>query len=218
MVLIQSGNDQYGSWQDVSINGVVQRFRWIPAGDFLMDAPVDDSPRRVVIEDGFWLGDTPVTQDLWSAVMGDNPSYYRGRWRPVERVSWNDCQRFLASLPEPDAGWRLPSEAEWEHACRAGPAHVPDQSLDQVAWYEQSTGTRPVATKAPSPLGLYDMLGNVWEWCSTTTPDSLGMGPARVVRGGSWRSYARYVRAAYRGARRPAARYVSLGFRLARSA
>jgi formylglycine-generating enzyme required for sulfatase activity len=215
-----------------------------------------------------WLADTPVTQALWEAVMGDNPSDFRSPNRPVETVSWNDCQVFLKRLNElvPGLAARLPSEAEWEYACRAGTetatwlgdleiwGEYNAPLLDSIAWYGGNSGvdfelerggrdsrewpnkqynhtwagTRPVSTRAPNPLGLYDMLGNVFEWCTDAygkyRADDLVNPPAynltggwsRVFRGGSWLSYARYIRAAGRYACPPEDRVASLGFRLAR--
>ncbi len=156
------------------------RLRWIPAGEFLMGAPEDEEEREgnepqhpVRISRGFWLGETPVTQAQWLDVMGANPSHFRNGedWpsRPVEQVSWDDCQGFLERLPD-GLTWRLPTEAEWEYACRAGTTEARYGQLEDVAWFGVDS-TMLVATKAPNPWGLYDMLGNVWEWCADHTED-----------------------------------------------
>lgn len=161
---------------------------------------------------------------LWVAVMGENPSGFRGERpddleRPVEQVSWEDCQAFLGRLNAHVAGLaaRLPTEAEWERACRAGTqgatwvgelsGEEKSPELDAIAWYRGNSGaeTQPVGRKAPNPYGLHDMLGNVNEWCQG----------AAGFRGGSWNSFARGVRAATRGASDRGYRLAVLGFRLA---
>jgi formylglycine-generating enzyme required for sulfatase activity len=175
--------------------------------------------------------------------MGENPSRYRGERpddleRPVERVSWKGCQHFFDALKFDVIGLaaRLPTEAEWERACRAGTTtatwvgelsgEVEAPELDAIAWYGNSGGeTHPVGRKAPNPYGLHDMLGNVWEWCAdnrrpyTAAPvtDPVGdeQGPFRVNRGGSWSSHARNARAACRFAHSRDDRGDFLGFRLA---
>jgi formylglycine-generating enzyme required for sulfatase activity len=231
---------------------VEHQMRWIPPGTFLMGSRSselgrweDEGPQHeVILSRGYWLGRTPVTQALWVTVMGENPSRFRGERaddleRPVERVSWEDCQRFLGVLNAQVVGLaaRLPTEAEWERACRAGTtsatwigelsgeAKAPD--LDAIAWYGANSdgGTHHVGRKGPNPFGLHDMLGKVWEWCAdgmreyTAAPmtDPVGdeQDPRRVYRGGSWVSTARNVRAAARNAIPRDNRFDSLGFRLA---
>jgi formylglycine-generating enzyme required for sulfatase activity len=167
---------------DESPQFVTQRLRWIPAGTFLMGSPESEAGRwpderpqhEVTLTRGFWMFDTPVTQQLWRAVMGDNPSQFNGDLRPVEKVSWDDTQRFLKALNQKlgDAVFVLPSEAQWEHACRAGTntayAFGDDAAkLDDFAWYRDNSAgkTHPVATKQPNAWGLFDMHGNVLEWC-----------------------------------------------------
>ncbi len=189
------------------------------------------------------MADTPVTQALWAAVMGENPSRFTGDNRPVERVSWIDCQGFITKFNGmvPGLDSRLPTEAEWEYACRGGTTGTTwvgelnlDRNetrasiLDPIAVYYGNSpdGTQPVKTKATNPLGLYDMLGNVYEWCRdwfgdyaakpSTDPSGPRKGSRRVIRGGCWHSCARYVRAAIRFAYDPGYRDATLGFRLAR--
>lgn len=260
------GRDRFGLWASFEIQGVVQRMRWIPPGRFWMGSPEeetgrweDEGPRHeVAIRRGFWLGDTPCTQALWEAVRGENPSRFRTPDRPVEQVSWEDCQDFCSALEEqvPGLGARLPSEAEWEYACRSGTGNATYAGpielrgthdapvLDAIAWYGGNSGqgfdlengvdssdwpekqyphtragTHPVAAKAANPWGLYDMLGNVYEWCADPWRSdyaSEAQGSSRVFRGGSWVSIARGVRAACRGFARPSYRWLILGFRLAR--
>ncbi len=168
-----------------------------------------------------------VTQALWEAVMGENPSQFKGADLPVEEVFWNDCQKFLEklnALPEVKASgktYRLPTADEWEYACRAGAtgdycmlaggAEITKETLGEVAWYGDNSDrkTHPVGQKKPNAFGLYDMHGNVLEWTST------GDGVFRFYCGGSWCSRARGCRAGYRNWFNPDDRYYSLGFRLA---
>lgn len=238
------GQDEHGVFEGFTVGGVEQRMRWIAPGSFLMGSPAsdresdgDERPQHeVTLTRGYWLADTPVTQALWKAVMGESPSHFEGADRPVETVSWEDCQRFCDRLNQRmPTGFlaRLPTEAEWEHACRAGtntPRYASD--LGSIAWFsDNSEGqTHPVKQKHPNPWGLYDMLGNVDEWCLDCwdygTPYSSGepeqdptgaaTGGRRVIRGGSWSGPARLVRAAYRYGLPPGDRYQSLGLRLAR--
>ncbi|MBX2799256.1 MAG: formylglycine-generating enzyme family protein, partial [Myxococcales bacterium] len=237
---VSAGADAYGRWATFEVGGVRHTMRWIEPGRFLMGSPeeqegryADEVQHWVTITRGFWLGATPVTQALWEAVMGNNPSHFQGADRPVEQISWEDCQRFAERLAEqvPGVPWRLPTEAEWEFAARAGtqgPTWGP--ALDEVAWHSGNSGreTHPVGGKAVNPWGLHDVLGNVREWCEdhvvgSTEPlpseeqvDPLGRaGSGRVFRGGSWSDHARNVRAAYRLANDPGDRNRYLGIRLA---
>lgn len=228
--------------------GVGLRMRWIPPGAFLMGSPPGETGRRenegprhsVNLTHGYWLADTPCTQTLWLAVMGGNPSHFAEPEHPVENVSWDECQIFLHRLriAVPYIHWRLPTEAEWEYACRGGTAgatwvgdldlrrqRVP--TLDEIAWYGANAGgrTHPVGMKGANPFGLFDMLGNVCEWCSdwlgehsalpTTDPTGSLKGTFRVCRGGAWSSVAGDVRAAFRDGFSASDRHVHLGFRLA---
>ncbi|MBK8815879.1 MAG: formylglycine-generating enzyme family protein [Methylococcaceae bacterium] len=244
------GEDEYGLWMGFTYKGVKQFFRWIEPGTFRMGSPTDEPERwesetlhSVTISRGFWLADSTVTQALWKAAMGTKPSKFKGDNHPVEQVSWHDAQSFIDKLNglKPELKLCLPTEAQWEFACRAGTA-TPfsfDEQIDssQVNFdgdipynngrkseYRQQT----VAVKSlpPNPWGLYEMHGNIWEWCqdwygeysteTVTEPQGPDTGDDRVLRGGSWIYGGRRCRSAYRNARAPddASRYV--GFRLAR--
>ena len=167
----------------------------------------------------FSIGKTEVTQELWQAVMGSNPSNNKGSNLPVEEVSWNDCQEFIRKLNAMTGyNFRLPTEAEWEFAARGGQKthnykYSGSNDIGSVAWYDGNSGnkTHPVATKAPNELGIYDMSGNVWEWCQ----DLYNGGPNRVRRGGSWLFNASYCGVSFRDNYSPDNRYGSLGLRLA---
>jgi formylglycine-generating enzyme required for sulfatase activity len=250
---IEWGHDKFGTFQSFAVENVVQRMRWIPPGTFMMGSPEnevgryeDEFQHKVELTNGFWLGDTPVTQALWEVVMGTNPSQFRGPNNPVEQVSWQDCQEFIARLNVriETLNARLPAEAEWEYACRAGTktatwvgdlqsgqeAEAP--LLDTIAWYIGNAGgtPHPVAQKAANPWGLYDMLGNVWDWCDGELSHYAGdprnllvssmpsMSAQQVFRGGSWGSNTNFLRAAYRFNLTRFNRYDDVGLRLARSA
>ena len=213
-------------------------FVWVPAGEFRMgstsaEARVNEQPTiQVLIIRGFWLGRYEVTQSEWRAVMGTNPAQFSGGGEdcPVERVSWNDAQEFIGKL-NARAGaerYRLPTEAEWEYAARAGTSGDRYGDLDAIAWYAGNSGrkTHPVGRKLANAWGLYDMLGNVWEWVDdhygdypgASTLDSRGRGSsqARVGRGGSWDAIAGACRASTRGNGLPGNRTETVGFRLLR--
>jgi len=228
------------------------RFVLIPPGTFTMGSPPgepgrddDEPPRQVTISKAFYLQTTEVTQGQWRHVMGRNPSYFKecGDDCPVERVSWNNVMAFIRRLnaKEGTGGYGLPTEAEWEYACRAGGrtafsngtitetrcAH--DPNLDQVGWYCGNSNKQPhsVAGKPPNAWGLYDMHGNVWEWCRdffgpvpagpVTDPVGPADGPGRMRRGGGWFSYAGDCRSAFRNRDDPFYYSSDLGFRLART-
>lgn len=188
----------------------------------------------IVTLSDYAIGKYPVTQKQWVEIMGNNPSYFKNCDAcPVERVSWDDCQEFIRKLnSQTGKRYRLPTEAEWEFAARGGNnsrgyKYSGSNTVKSVAWYggNSNTRTKPVGTKSPNELGLYDMSGNVWEWCSDwygayssgsqTNPQGFDTGAIRVSRGGSWRYFAQGVRSTYRGGNQPRDRIYSLGFRLA---
>jgi formylglycine-generating enzyme required for sulfatase activity len=186
---------------------------------------------KVEISKGFWLAKTAVTQALWHAVMGRNPSHFIGEVLPVENVSWNDACEFLKKSNEIDiVGWKmvLPTEAQWEFACRAGESMQSyGRTLNDIAWYDANSGGRPqpAGEKRPNERGLHDMRGNIWEWCADwyganlpggTDPRGALSGTSRVYRGGSWFSHAESCHAACRNAGVPSFRSNNLGFRPAR--
>ncbi len=214
------------------------QFVWVPDGCFQMGSNSGDSNEKPVHEvcvDGFWMGKYEVTQAEWQRVMGSNPSHFKGDRNPVECVSWNNAQEFIKRLNAKGNGtFRLPTEAEWEYAARSGgkdEKYAGGNDVDRVAWYRSNSGkeTHPVGTKAPNGLGLYDMSGNVWEWCqdwyndkaysqhARLNPIYSGGGDDRVLRGGSWLNSAGRVRAANRGGFFPGRRDNFLGFRLLRT-
>ena len=220
----------------LTINGVRYELASIPAGTFQMGSnsseayPNEKPVHTVQISKGFWMGKTEVTQGLWQAVMGSNPSYFKkGDTYPIENVSWDDCQAFITKLNQMVGGnpFRLPTEAEWEYACRAGTTGDRYGNIDAIAWYEgNSVGqTHLVGQKQLNSWGLYDMLGNVFEWCQDyfgtytagyqTDPSGPVSGSFRVNRGGCWDFGARYVRSAIRRGNGPGIRDIILGFRLA---
>ena len=195
-------------------------------------ADVDESPVHQVTVSSFYMGETEVTQRQWKAIMGSNPSRYKGDNRPVENVSWNNCQAFIQKLNQlTGRTFRLPTEAEWEYAARGGVHHsgykyAGSNSVGGVAWYDGNSGsqTHDVKTKQPNALGLYDMSGNVSEWCSDwrgsyssgaqTDPQGPSSGSSRVLRGGGWISGAGDCRVSYRSGSDPAFHNGSRGFRL----
>ena len=217
-------------------------FRMIPveAGTFTMGAtpemtdPHDDEmpTHQVMITNNYYIGQTEVTQALWKAVMGSNPSYFKGDNRPVESVNWNDCRKFITELNKlTGRKFRLPTEAEWEYAARGGKKsqgyqYSGSNNLNEVAWYWENSSkqTHDVATKQPNELGVYDMSGNVWEWCqdlygsysstSQTNPTGAKSGSYRVYRGGSWDLRARCCRSSYRNCSSPGSVDDYLGLRL----
>ena len=192
-----------------------------------------EKPAHSVTLSGYYIGKYEVTQKLWKAVMGSNPSYYKGDNLPVERVSWNDVQEFLRKLNAMTGKrYRLPTEAEWEFAARGGNSsrgykYSGGNSLGSVAWYTDNSGNRThaVGTKSPNELGIYDMSGNVWEWCqdwygsysssSQRNPKGPNSGSYRVCRGGSWYGSAGSCRVSFRLDYAPDFRSSPLGFRLA---
>ncbi|MEM9291587.1 MAG: formylglycine-generating enzyme family protein [Acidobacteriota bacterium] len=284
------GEDQYGFFTEIKIGKVVQRMRWIPEGTFWMGSPKEEKGRdsnegprhEVTLTEGYWLADTPCTQALWLEVTGKNPSGFQDPERPVENVSWEAAKAFIDQINERQLGLSLglPTEAQWERACRAGtegatwlgdfdPGSEEGRALlDRIGWYDENSSVEivryrfktspslwqrvkrsvglgeipegeegpdshwqswPVGLKEANPWGLYDMLGNVREWCEDAWdygeryPGGSRVDPLvtdgghRVLRGGSWFYNARRLRAAFRrGTLPPSGRNSSIGVRLSR--
>lgn len=208
---------------ELYVDGVIYKMIPVAGGTFTMGATSemefpdsDEKPTHQVTVSGFSIGQTEVTQSLWEAVMDNNPSYFKGDNRPVENVSWNDCKSFISKLNSlTGKNFRLPTEAEWEFAARGGnnsnhTQYSGSSKIGYVAWYYGNSGnqTHPVAQKQANELGIYDMSGNVCEWCSDwygnyssssqTNPTGAFNGPYLVYRGGSWSSSARYCRSSNR--------------------
>ena len=225
-----------------SVKGVSFTMVYIQGGTFTMGAHAnqeaeawgDEKPTHSVTLSSYYIGETEVTQALWQAVMGNNPSYNnQGGNYPVEQVSYNDCKTFIHKLSRiTGQTFRLPTEAEWEFAARGGNKsrgykYAGSNDIGSVAWYWDNSGkhTHPVKTKAPNELGLYDMTGNVWEWCNDwygnypssaqTNPQGPNSGSYRVYRGGSWGNDARGCRSSYRGGDIPNFADFNFGVRLA---
>jgi formylglycine-generating enzyme required for sulfatase activity len=224
-------------------NSLGIEFVLIPAGKFMMGSDKGDDDEKPVHEarlsKPFYLGKYEVTQGQWQAVMGNNPSRFKGDPnRPVEQVAWEDVQTFIRKLNAIDGGttYRLPTEAEWEYAARAGTTTAysfgdDPRLLGEYAWYSENAKgkTHPVGQKKANAWGLHDMHGNVWEWVqdwyskpypsgTVTDPQGPASGSIRVYRGGSWITHARYCRVSYRDDHAPGGRVVHLGFRLLRTA
>ena len=221
-------------------NGITIDMVKVEAGTFMMGAtsemqdPFDDEKpvHQVTLTNDYYMGKYEVTQALWQAVMGSNPSKFKGDDFPVEQVSWNDCQEFISKLNYlTGKKFRLPTEAEWEYAARGGKKsrgyqYSGSSNISDVAWYTDNNGsnTRPVGTKQSNELGLYDMTGNVWEWCqdwygsyvnsSQTNPTGAVSGSYHVRRGGSWNYVARNCRLSQRHNGIPDFRIYYLGLRL----
>jgi formylglycine-generating enzyme required for sulfatase activity len=237
-----AGRDEFGLWAEITKKGIIQRLRYVPAGTFLMGSPEneygherDETQVRVKLTQSFWLADTECTQELWLAVTGADDSRFRGLENPVERISWNDAKNFCAELSTefPGLRARLPTEAEWEYSCRAGVAGpfvsylgaVETNKLDTIAWFAgTANSTQGVKRRFGNALALFDMQGNVWEWCEdrygtyspTTITDPVGREQeTRVARGGSWGDRPDRLRAANRLAVRPDMRTLYLGMRFA---
>ena len=229
--------------QEIIINSIGMEFVLIPAGEFKMGSPsdendgaIDEGPvHHVTIRKAFYMGRYEVTQKQWCEVMRDNPSYFKGDDLPVEDVSWNDVQKFIRKLNKKEGTdrYRLPSEAEWEYACRAGTTTRysfgdSESRLDNYAWYKDNSGskTHPVGKMKPNPYGLYDMHGNVYEWVQDKWHSDYDGAPTdgsawesgddanRVLRGGSWHNNARYCQSADRNGVIPGAHHAGIGFRL----
>ena len=238
--IVYKGEIPQSTIETIVVNGVEFNMVKIEGGTFHMGATseqggyYEEKPVHSVTISDYYIGETEVTQELWEAVMGSNPSYFTGNnQRPVEYVSWYDCQEFIKKLNQlTGKKFRLPTEAEWEYAARGGKysrgyKYSGSNAVDEVAWYESNSGetTHPVATKEANELGLYDMNGNVWEWCkdwygdyqsnSQTNPTGPSEGACRVLRGGSWYSLDRNVRVSSRDYCTPGAGYDNRGLRLA---
>ncbi|SER13011.1 Formylglycine-generating enzyme, required for sulfatase activity, contains SUMF1/FGE domain [Nitrosomonas sp. Nm51] len=244
------GEDEFGLWMAFTYKGVRQAFRWCEPGTFLMGSPEDEPERdddepqhEVTLTKGFWIAGTTVTQALWQVVMGENPSRFQGEERPVETVSWEDAQAFISKMNGLKAELKLclPTEAQWEYACRAGTT-TPFSRGDQIdsslvnfdGNYPYNNGqhseyreqTVDVKALPCNDWGLYQMHGNVWEWCQdwygdsspkpVTDPQGPDTGDSRVLRGGSWIINGRNCRSAFRSPDDPSLRNVDFGFRLAR--
>ena len=196
-----------------------------PTREVMSDGFEKEKPAHQVMLSSFSIGETPVTQELWQAVMGDNPSYIKGAQLPVECVSWNDCQRFIRMLNQiTNRQFRLPTEAEWEFAARGGLKtkgyeYSGSNVLNEVAWYNKnsSNGTHPVKGKKPNELGIYDMCGNVEEHCQDWYNWGGDNKTYRVRRGGSFDSAASNCRLTSREGKMPDCMHMSVGFRLSLS-
>jgi formylglycine-generating enzyme required for sulfatase activity len=214
---------------------------YIPGGTFTMGCTDEqgndcwdwENPAHKVTLGGYYIGKYEVTQAQWKSVMGDNPSYWQGDNLPVENVSWDDIQTFIGKLNSSTGkSYRLPTEAEWEYAARGGVGsrgykYSGSNTPDAVVWYDGNSAgkTHPVGSKSPNESGLYDMSGNVWEWCSDwyddygsasqTDPRGPSTGSDHVARGGSWSSTAGFCRVSLRGSNSPDFRINFISFRLA---
>jgi formylglycine-generating enzyme required for sulfatase activity len=252
--MIQLSSQTYAQSPKTITNSVGMKLVLIPKGTFTMGSPIeeegadnDEEQHQVTIGKDYYLGVTEVTQGQYEKVMGTNPSYFRGNKvqgessnHPVEQVSWEDAVEFckkLSDLPEEKKGgrvYRLPTEAEWEYACRAGSKAAysfgaNSKSLGDYAWFGENSGrqTHPVGEKKANAWGLYDMHGNVWELCSdwygeypkgaVSDPSGPNEGSDRVIRGGGWFNGAANCRSAFRISFVPSLRYDILGFRVALS-
>ncbi|MCR5151883.1 MAG: formylglycine-generating enzyme family protein [Prevotella sp.] len=226
------------------VNGVTFKMLKVDGGTFQMGSASgykDEKPAHSVTLSDYYIGETEVTQELWQAVMGSNYSYFKGDKRPMECISWNDCQEFISKLNElTGQTFRMPTEAEWEFAARGGMkskgyTYSGSNNIDDVAWYYDNSyakgssspdyGTHDVATKSPNELGIYDMSGNVWEWCQDwygsyssidqTNPLGPDSGSYRVFRGSSWDYGADHCRTVNRGSDSPLDAGYCIGLRLA---
>ena len=248
----ESDRDQYGQYADFQVDNVVQRFRLIEPGSFWMGSPDSEEGReldclretrhRVKLSRSFWLADTACTQALWKTVLGTNPSIFKDNEnKPVEKVSWDDVKELIQTLDRMQlvGSFSLPTEAQWEYACRAGtntPFSFGDNiNGDQVNYDGFSPygngkksiyrgATVPVKSLPPNSRGLYEMHGNIWEWCEDAFQEDLGSevcidpkcksGVGRIARGGSWHNYGGRVRSAVRCRFEQNYRNKNLGFRL----
>ncbi|RJR26659.1 MAG: formylglycine-generating enzyme family protein [Desulfobacteraceae bacterium] len=232
-----------GEVKTFTANGVSFKMIRMPAGEFPMGSSSgepgrenDEIQHRVRITKDYWLGETEVTQELWKAVMGSNPSHFSkcGEDCPAENVSWHDCVEFINKINGivSGGGFRLPTEAEWEYACRSkgrSERYCGGNDPEANGWFEKNSGgkTHPVKRKKPNAMGFYDMSGNVWEWCSDwygEYPEGLAIDPkgpdaggGKVNRGGAYHNGAGFLRAANRDGDNPSVRSDRIGLRLART-
>ena len=242
--IINGDSGEEFTYETFNVNGVSFDMAEVEGGTFTMgateeqgsDVSDNEKPAHQVMLSPYYIGKTEVTQELWEAVMGSNPSFFSGnKNRPVENVSWDDCQVFINKLNRlTGKRFRLPTEAEWEYAARGGKKskgykYSGSNTIDDVAWYDTNSAgtTHPVASKAPNELGLYDMSGSVLEWCSDwysstyyssssqNNPTGPASGSYRVFRGGSWDYHAGYCRVSFRNYSSPTKRFNYLGLRLA---
>lgn len=242
-VLVSCTDNNKVNVKEYTANGVSFKMIAVDGGTFIMGSPEnapgsesDEYPAHKVTVSSFYLAETEVTQELWTAVMGNNPSGYTDDAQlPVESVTWNDCQQFIAKLNEITGdSFRLPTEAEWEYAARGGNRskgylYCGSDTLANVGWYKDNSEERPhkVRQLAPNELGLYDMSGNIWEWCSdwmgdytaedAVNPQGAAEGRSRIVRGGSWLVDAAICRPADRSSGAPRGGGCIVGLRLASS-
>jgi formylglycine-generating enzyme required for sulfatase activity len=218
VVLLASGALLAGPDNAVKVNARDRlRYVWIRPGAFLMGCADgadgcfgwEPPPHLVKIEKGFWIGETEVTQQAYEHVAGSNPSLYRGPRLPVEQIGWTEARRFCGSV-----GMRLPTEAEWEFAARGGQAESRYGALGSVAWYDANSEdrTHDVGQKEPNAYGLFDMLGNVWEWVEDS---EKGQGTKKLLCGGSFYNLARDLRVSNRLWAEPGTRHRNIGFRCA---
>ncbi len=240
VVATGQGRTVKGNTGNAVIDGIIDNMVYVEGGTFTMGATSEqgrdawdgEKPKHKVTLSSFIIGKYEVTQALWEAVMGSNPSYFKGDNLPVEQVSWNDCQTFITKLNSlTGLNFRLPTEAEWEYAARGGNKsrgykYAGSNNIDDVAWHtsNSSSKTHAVGTKQPNELGLYDMSGNVWEWCgdwygdysssAQTNPTGATSGSDRVYRGGSWYGLARSCRVSNRSYNTPGTSSSNLGLRL----
>ena len=216
------------------LNKLINNMVYVSGGTFIMggDESSDQTPTHSVTLSSYYICKYEVTQALWRAVMGSNPSKFKGDNLPVEQVSWNDCQTFINRLNSyTGRNFRLPTEAEWEFAARGGNysrhyKYSGSNYISDVAWYCDNSGNRthPVGIKQANELGLYDMSGNVWEWCSDwygsyssysqSNPTGATSGFGRVERGGNWCGLARYCCSSHRSYYAPGNSFDDLGLRL----
>ena len=234
-----SGHAKLSAGDTIAIelkNGINIRMAYCPPGEFVMGSPVDEVYRgtneaqhRVQLTRGYWIGQYLVTQEQWQIVMGVNVSYFIGDRLPVDQVNWNECQEFVKRLNAyTNFEMRLPTDAEWEYACRAGSVgqFSGNGVLDDMGWYDKNSDetTHPVGMKLPNAWGIYDMHGNVWEWCNdwysdnilenTINPTGPETGDERVMRGGAWDCFYRECRSARRFRCHPNKRDYFYGFRV----